>query len=96
MLRNQFHLKLPDSYYGAFLIRKGPTDFAALCTAEAVAIALDVCEGSTAMSGVRTAAVRKVLKAWSDQQLRFVASSTTARHRTDKKGYVPGMYQVDH
>jgi hypothetical protein len=63
----------------------------ALCTAEALAIALDVCDGHQP-TGPRTEAVRKVLSAWSEQQLGFMKKSSSIRHRTDKKDYVPGFY----
>ena len=85
-----FKLSLPSDYHGAFVIRKPvgvlESDFAPVCTAEAVAIALDQLSQSTE----RQTAVRRVLKAYSDQQLGF---ASTIKHRTDREDYIPNLYQ---
>ena len=86
-----FKLSLPLDYRGAFVIRKAvgvseSADFSPVCTAEAVALALDELTHSTE----RQTAVRRVLKAYSDQQLGFTVD---VKHRTDKKDYIPDLYK---
>ena len=67
----RYKLSISRDYIGAFVIRKPSgmedADFAPVSTAEAVALAVDQLTGST----IRQTATRKVLKAYSDQQLSF-------------------------
>jgi DTW domain-containing protein YfiP len=85
----RFKLSISEDYRGAFVIRKPSglqdADFAPVSTAEAVSLAVDQLTGSTA----RQTATRRVLQAYSDQQLAF---TTKVKHLPEKRDYIPGLY----
>jgi len=85
-------LDIPVDYRGAFTIRKPvglhDSDFAPVSTAEAVALAVDQLSHSSSC----LTATRRVLKAYSDQQLSFAKASFTVKHQPNKKDYIPNLY----
>ena len=87
---SHFYLELPPSYSGAFLIRKSSEsidDFAPLCTAEAVSLAIDAITGED----IRTTKTREILSTWSQQQITLTSRPV---HRPDRPGYVHNLYNI--
>ena len=85
-------LDIPVDYRGAFVIRKPVglqnSEFAPVSTAEAVALAVDQLSRSSSC----LTATRRVLKAYSDQQVSFAQASASVKHQSNKADYIPNLY----
>lgn len=76
-----------------FRVRRPPAHIPdARSTAEAVADAVEALKGKNAIAAAQ--AVRRAVNEASEMQLRFLRQNNTGNvpHRTDKPGYVPGLY----